>query len=76
MLTEEYDAIACFLTQDVYPTSILQSKITSHAKKNFRVKALQYVIGEENKLFKVIVQIYFPLIDEHNDPSNFTLCPY
>ncbi|KAI6659382.1 hypothetical protein LOD99_15053 [Oopsacas minuta] len=54
MLAEKYEAITIFFTQGVYPTAVLQSKIAYHAKKNFRVKASQYVIGEENKLFKVI----------------------
>ena len=54
MLSEEYAAITRFLTRNEYPASIIQAQIPSHAKKNFRVKALQYVIGEENKLFKVL----------------------
>lgn len=53
MLSEDYDAISNFLKHNVYPTDVLKSKKIGHAKKNFRVKASQYVIGEASKIFKV-----------------------
>ena len=53
MLSEDYDAISNFHAHNVYPTDILKSKKMGHAKNNFRVKASQYVIGEDNKIFMV-----------------------
>lgn len=61
MNAEEYKAISDFLTHNVYPKYVQESKKTCHAKKNFRVKASQYMIGEDNKIFKVV--FFFNEID-------------
>ena len=57
MNADEYSAISDSLTHNVYPKYVLESKKTCHAKKNFRVKASQYQIGEDNKIFKVVFSL-------------------
>ena len=52
MNSEDFYNISRFLFSNVYPTHILESKKCSHAKKNFRVRATQFQIGENNKIFK------------------------
>ena len=54
MNSEEYDHISHYLSDNVYPQSILQLKNCRHVKKTFRVKASQYQLGENDKIFKVI----------------------
>ena len=53
MNSEEYDH-SHYLSDNVYPASILQLKNSRHAKKTFRLKASQYQLGENGKIFKVI----------------------
>ena len=53
MNSEEFDNISRYLSLNVYPIHILESKNSSHAKKNFRVRADQFQIGENGKIFKV-----------------------
>ena len=54
MNSEEYDNISHYLSDNVYPQSILQLKNCRHVKKTFRVKASQYQLGENDKIFMYI----------------------
>ena len=51
MNAEEFDNISRYLSSNVYPTHILESKNSSHAKKNFRVRANQFQSGDNDKIF-------------------------
>ena len=42
MKAEEFDNISRYLSSNVYPTHILESKNSSHAKKNFRVELTNF----------------------------------
>ena len=53
MNSEEFDNISRYLSSKVYPIHILENKNSSHVKKNFRVRADQFPIGENGKIFKV-----------------------
>ena len=53
MNSEEFDNISRYLSSNVYPVNILESKNSSHVKKNFRVRADKFQIGENGKIFKV-----------------------
>ena len=54
MNSEEYDHIAHYLSDNVYPASILLLKNCRHAKKTFQLKVSQYQLGEKGRIFKVI----------------------
>ena len=53
MNTKEFENMSRYLSSNVYPTHILESKNSSHVKKNFRVRANQFQIGDNDKIFKV-----------------------
>ena len=55
MLSEDYDNIFCYLSTKVYPKHVLDRKKCSHVKKKFHVKASQFKIGVNGKLFKVLL---------------------
>ena len=59
MLSEDFDNIFCYLSTDVYPKHVLDGKNCSHAKKNFRVKASQFQIGVDGKIFKEISVCFY-----------------
>ena len=52
MNPEEFDNISLYLSSNVYPIHILESKNSSHVK-NFRARADQFQNGENGKIFKV-----------------------
>ena len=49
MDSEEFVNIYRYLSSNVYPINILESKNSSHAKKNFPVRADQFQIGENDE---------------------------
>ena len=54
MNSEEFDHISYYLSDNVYPASILQLKNCRQGKKTFRLKASQYQLGANGKILKLI----------------------
>ena len=54
---KEYDHIIEYLKNSTYPECQLKSaKVPSKAKRNFKMKAETFFLGDNDKLCKVILQ--------------------